>query len=320
VIDKAVWKKWCLIAIKLLVVAIVFLFVQKTIFSGLEDLREHPLRVRPGWLVASGVVYLFGLLPAALFWWRVLRVLGQEAGLLESLRAYYISHLGKYVPGKAMVVVLRTGLIRGHRVDTSVAAASVFFETLLMMSVGAFWAAGVLAFWYREETYLCMLSIGLMLAVGVPILPPFFWRLAMLAGVGRSNPEVAAKVRAWPWRTLFEGFVAMSACWAMLGVSLWAALQATQPEPVALVALFPLYLACVALAMVAGFLSLIPGGVGIREMVLTQLLGRPFSNAVAVTAAVLLRLAWLAAELAASGILYFVSRKGADIRSEDRLE
>ena len=61
--------------------------------------------------------------------------------MLETTRAYYVGHLGKYVPGKALVVIIRTGLISGPRVDTTVAAVSIFIETLTMMAVGAFLAA-----------------------------------------------------------------------------------------------------------------------------------------------------------------------------------
>lgn len=313
-------KKWSIVAIKLLVVAVVFWFVRGTIVDGLAKLGADPPRIRPGWLALAGVVYLVGLLPAALFWRRILRTLGQDAGLIETLRAYYIGHLGKYVPGKAMVVVLRTGLIRSRRVDTAVAAVSVFFETLSMMSVGAFWATGILAFQLREHGFLCLAAIGLMVVAGVPILPPVFRRLVRLAGVGRSDPSIDAKLQNLRWRSLFEGVVAMSACWAMLGVSLWAVFRAIEPEPTPLLAEFPLYVASVSLAMVAGFLSLIPGGAGVREMVLAEIMVPHFGDVVAVVGAVLLRLVWLLAELGISGVLFFAAAKGADIPREDRLE
>ena len=312
--------RWIKLAVKLLIVALVFWFVRGTILQGLEKLDEHPLTVRPWWLVLSGVVYLVGLLPAALFWRRVLRTLGQEAGLLETLRAYYIGHLGKYVPGKAMVVVLRTGLIRSHRVDTAVAAASVFFETLSMMSVGSLLAAGVLVFWYRENTFLCLVSIGLMGAAGLPIVPPIFRRLVRLAGVGKSDPEIAGKVAALSWRSLIEGFVAMTLCWTLLGVSLWASIRAVSPDPFPLVSYFPLYLASVSLAMVAGFLSLIPGGAAVRELVLAQLLGHHVGDTIAVVSAVLLRLVWLGAELILSAILYLVGRKSENVDHKPSVE
>jgi len=313
-------RRWAIAAAKVLIVVVVFWFVRETILDGLRQLTSHPLAIRPGWLVLSAAFYVVGLLPAALFWRRVLRTLGQDASLLDTLRAYYIGHLGKYVPGKAMVVVLRAGLVRGQRVDTAVAAVSVFFETLLMMSVGAFWAAAVLTFWHRDQVLLCLLSIGLMVASGLPIAPPIFRRLVRMVGVGRSDPEIASKIARLSWRWFFEGVVAMTVCWAMLGGSLWAVLQAIQPDHVPFLAQFPLYVASVSLAMVAGFLSLIPGGAGIRELVLAELLGRPLGSVVAVVSAILLRLVWLAAELAVSAVLYFARPTGAGSPGENQLE
>ena len=60
------------------------------------------------------------MLPMWWFWYRTLQAFGQAPEGLSSLRAFFIGHLGKYVPGKAMVVVLRTALVRGARVDTEV--------------------------------------------------------------------------------------------------------------------------------------------------------------------------------------------------------
>ena len=198
-------KKYAMPVVKVAIVAIVFWFVRDTILTGLGKLGQHPLRLQPGWLVAAGGLYLLGLLPAGLFWHRILQTLGQDAQLGETLRAYYIGHLGKYVPGKAMVVVLRTGLIRSHRVNTAVAAVSVFFETLTMMSVGAFIAAAILAVWFREQGFLCLVALGLMIGSGLPIVPPVFRRLVRMAGVGKSDPAVAAKIENLGWRSFWRG-------------------------------------------------------------------------------------------------------------------
>jgi glycosyltransferase 2 family protein len=300
-------------AVKLLVVVVVFWFVRGTILTAVEKLDGYSWQIRPGWLVASAVLYLLGLLPAGLFWHRVLRTLGQEARLGETLRAYYIGHLGKYVPGKAMVVVLRAGLIRSHRVSTGVAAASVFFETLAMMSVGAFIAAAILAVGFREQTFLCLVALGLMVGAGLPIVPPIFRRLARLAGVGRSDPATAAAMAKLGWRSLAEGVAAMTLAWGLLGTSLWAVLRAMEVPDVNLIAQMPLYVASVSLAMVAGFLSLIPGGALVRELILAELVAPRFGDVVAVVSAVFLRLVWLVAELVISGILYFIRPdRGAD--------
>ncbi|HBO43199.1 MAG TPA: hypothetical protein DD670_04550, partial [Planctomycetaceae bacterium] len=212
-------RRWCLAAIKLLILAVVFWFVHRTIIDGLAALDKSPLTIRPAWIVLSGVLYLLGLLPAAVFWRRLLRTLGQDARPIETLRAYYIGHLGKYVPGKAMVVVLRAGLIRGGRVDTTVAAVTVFYETLMMMSVGAFWACAVLVLWYRDHALLCILALCLMTAAGLPVVPPVFRRLARIARVGKSDPSIDARLRDLGPRSLVEGFAAMTVCWFLLAAS-----------------------------------------------------------------------------------------------------
>lgn len=304
-------KKWLLFFAKLLVVAIVFWFVRRTIFEAVDKLAEHPWTFRSQWILASAAVYLLGLLPAGLFWRHVLHVLGQDAGLAETLRAYYVGHLGKYVPGKAMVVLLRVGLVRSHRVDTSAAAASVFYETLMMMSVGAFWAAAILAVWFRQHVFLCLTAVGLMAAAGLPILPPIFRRLAKYAGVGRRSAEIEEKLCSLGFGTFLRGVASMTISWLLLAVSLWAVLQSMGVANSGLLENFPLYLASVALSMVAGFLSLIPGGAVVRELILTELIAPHFGNAVALVSAIVLRLVWLGAELLISVILYpFARRRG----------
>ena len=298
---------------KLLVVAVVFWFVRSTIFEAVDKLSEHTFEIRPTWLLISAVIYLLGLLPAGLFWHRLMITLGQDARLGETLRAYYVGHLGKYVPGKAMVVVIRTGLIRSRRVDTGIAAASVFYETLTMMSVGAFLAAAVLAVWFREHVFFCLMAVGLMVAAGLPVLPPVFRRLAKFARVGRRDPLITERLRRLGPATLLLGVASMTVSWLLLAASLWAVLLAMNVPDVGLASHMPLYVASVALAMVAGFLSLIPGGAVVRELVLTEIIAPHFGAAVALVSAIVLRLVWLGAELAISGILYLFRPTKGDI-------
>lgn len=153
-------KTWAILVLKLAIVALVLWFVGDTLIKGMLKLREYDWDFSYSWLAIAGAIYLVGLLPAGLFWWHVLRVLGQKTSLVETIRAYTVGHLGKYVPGKAMVVVLRAGLLPQGRTMASVAAAAVFYETLTMMAVGAFWAAAILAVWFRQHWVLCQRRSG----------------------------------------------------------------------------------------------------------------------------------------------------------------
>ncbi len=306
-------KKWLLAVAKLAIIGVVLWAVGDTLWSGLITLGRDGWQMRWPWILLAGVIYLAGLLPAGLFWWRVLWVLGQRTRFLETMRAYYIGHLGKYVPGKAMVVVLRAGLLQPGGARVSVAAAAVFFETLTMMAVGAFWAAAILAVWFRGHWTLCAVAIGLMLAAGVPTLPPLFRRLAKLARVAKSDPETQKRLDDIGYGTLATGWVMMTICWGMLALSLWATLKAMGIEGLDPIVDFPRYVASVSLAMVAGFLSLIPGGLFVRDGILAELIEPYFqlvttplpADVTAGLSAVLLRIVWLVAELVISGIVYF---------------
>ncbi|MFH1999038.1 MAG: lysylphosphatidylglycerol synthase domain-containing protein, partial [Planctomycetota bacterium] len=258
-----------------------------------------------------GALYLLALLPAAFFWRHLLRLLGQDARTGEVLHAYFVGHLGKYFPGKAMVVVIRTALIRSHRVDTGVAAVSVFMETLTLMSIGAFMAAAILAVGFHQQIPLLLLALGVMLAAGVPTLPPVFRRLVKLARVGRSDPDIIRKLDQLRFGSLFRGWVLMAAGWVCMGLSLWAVLRAMGVGEVMPFHALPRYVASVSLAMVAGFLSLVPGGALVREAILTSLMV-PYltiaapdksAEAVALVSAIVLRLVWIAAEITLSGLL-----------------
>lgn len=305
-------RKWLMLTAKLCILAIVAWFVHGTLIKAWQEIGQQQWELHFGWLAFAGFLYLLGMLPAGLFWYRVLRVLGQEAELGETLRAYYIGHLGKYVPGKVMVVIIRAGMIRSHRVHAGVAAASVFVETLTMMAVGAFIAAGIIAVMLYEETFMLWTALGLMLVAGLPTIPPVFRRLTRLAGVGKSDPATAENLAKLGFGTLLLGWLLMAVVWLVTGCSLWAVFRALGFE-LGLWEHLAGYTAAVSLAMVAGFLSLIPGGLGVRDLILLKLIVTLFgesgvNEAVATVTSALLRLVWLVAELVISGILYVIKR------------
>ncbi|MGA2257484.1 MAG: YbhN family protein [Thermoguttaceae bacterium] len=303
-------RRWIVLAAKLLIVAVVLWLVWITMSQSWNDLGnyliEQPRRLSPNWLALSGGLYLLALLPEGLFWHWALKALGQDVGLLETLRAYYVGHLGKYVPGKAMVIVLRTGLIHSHRVDTSIAVASVFLETLTMMAVGACIAVPVLAIWFTKNPAFITAAVATAIVAGSATLPPIFSRLAHMLGVGRSSPAVAEKFAGFDYRTLFCGWTAMVFGWVVMGTSLWAMLRGLDLEA-DLAESWYLYAAIVAMAVVGGFASMIPGGLLAREAIFTGLLGPLVGgDAMAMIVAAALRLTWLVAELLISAILYSV--------------
>jgi hypothetical protein len=330
---------WFVIALKLAIVALLVWGVRRTLVDAYQQLQRHPLRLQPVWLVASGALYLLGMLPSAMFWHRLLRVLGQKVRLQQAIRAYYIGHLGKYVPGKALVVVLRAGMVRGTEVNTTVAAVTVFIETLTMMASGSFVAAALIALLFGQHWQYAALAVCFMLAAGLPTLPPVFRRIIRLTKIGRANPTALAQqsvekgdsrlaanqksrrnrvvarsqspfstgcqFEQIDYRTLLVGWLATGLGWFVMGLSLTATLRGMGQESPTWIGGWPLVTMVVAVSVVAGFMSFIPGGLVVRDVVLAELIKPRLGSETAVASALVLRLVWLAAELAISAVLYF---------------
>ena len=300
------------VSLRLLKVAIVLL-VAWGIYRAFEGARVE-LQARPidwhqlslGCFGLAALCYFSAQVPMAWFWQQTLRAFGQEARFRETFRAFFIGHLGKYVPGKFMVVLLRSGLIGEARIDPVLAGVSVFVETLTGMACGACLAATILFVWFPAERGLQAVAVALMLATMLGTLPPVMRRLMQFVQTRRGTPMSRERLANIHLGLILKGWLAASMMWALTAVCFWWVLKGL-PGTSGLTfngATLVRLTASVCLAVVAGFASLIPGGLGIREWVLNQLLIPEFGKATALMAAVALRLVMLLTELAGSIILY----------------
>ena len=108
-----------------------------------------------------------------------------------ALFAYFLGHIGKYVPGKAMSVILRVAAVRKWVPSMRIALISTLLETLTMMAVGACLAAVLSIFVLRLDTIVSLAAVGMALATLIPTIPPVARRLSTL-GLNRTNPSTAA--------------------------------------------------------------------------------------------------------------------------------
>ena len=304
--SKANFVKWFRIVVAALVIAAI-------VYTGVKaskQLRESDFdfsQVNYAWWILAIAAYIAAMTLSCFFWHRVLLALGQKPKIAQSMLAFFASQLGKYVPGKAMVVVIRTDMIRGDEVRTAPAAASVFVETLTWIFVRSAIASVLLIFHFRDQVTLQIGAAILTLIAGVLTWPPIFRSIAIKLGSakGRNIKKMFAGLNL---QTMSFGWLAMTIGWCLNGLSLWLVLCGIPGTEITM-ADFPLTLACVSLATVAGFVSLLPGGIGVRELVMIPLLGARFGSVTAIIAAIVIRVVWLAAELLTSGIIYLYRRK-----------
>ena len=293
-------KRWLVRGVKLVVILLVLFFVGRQLSIDLAKLDLTKIELRPGWLLASGLLYLLGIYPAAWFWRHVHGKFGYPLSVYAVVRAHYIGQLGKYVPGKALAVAIRADLVHPYGVPYGVSIIVSFYEVFTGMAAGGIVAALVYMVEPPGELNIGWhpVWIGLVLigACGIPLLPGVFnFVIAKLT----ARIQAVQLYRLPPLRfgTLATGLLNGAAGWWVQGLSWWAMLQAVMPEPPELTAsVWAQCTASIAAATVVGFASMIPGGFFVREVLLTSLLSSLGPAEYILPAAILLRLTWIAAE------------------------
>ncbi len=294
---------------KAAVALIVAYGIQKSLTAAWHELSQQKLNVDFAWLVACGVFYLAGLIPAALYWHWLMQTLGQPVPRFAAFRAHSIGHLGKYVPGKAMVFVLRIGLLPAANRNVISASLAVFYETINLMSVGATLGAILLMTSFAVSKSLVIAVVAMALVSASATFPPVLSGLGRWALRLRPQWSIGAELTKIGYRHFVVGWCVSLLVWLCWGLSFWANLRALLPAEQVPLSEFPFYLASISLAVVAGFASMIPAGVFVREAVLLELLDTHYPAGTALVAAVMIRAVWLLSELFLSVILYGMGRK-----------
>ncbi len=280
--------------------------------SPAQILWDEARAAQPADLAIATVLYLSGMAFSGLFWVGLLRVAGAPLPVGAGLRAYYISHLGKYTPGMGLPTVLRMGMAASAGVRPGTAALTAAYETLTTMAAGALVAAVLLGVMATSEPVYIWWALGLLVVAGAPILPGVFNRLVRRLSARFTAGQPLPRL---PAAALPVG-LAITACgWALLGASLYAVVRAVRPGPWNAAECLDC-VAVSALSYVAGFLLQMPGGVGVREVILQQFLARQLHDGTrAVVVALLVRVLWTGAELVAAGALFWLPVK--KVRSEE---
>ena len=319
---------------KWLLFAVVLAYVARKAGELWQPDDFQRLEIRPLWLLAAAVIYVVGWLPCVWFWQRVLRMLGADPPFLLTLQAYYCGHLGKYVPGKAAALVIRSAMLKLAHVPVGVSAVSATLETLGVMGVGLAIALALAPFtlpaaaWQRLPEWLAplqeqqWLGPGLV-AVSVLIVVPLVslglvkiaarasWQIALLksdtAALAASVPE--ARIGDVT-KLLLIGTVAFIPTWVLHGLSLGCVLHAIGAGDVTDSSQWLLWIGVIGAGNSLGFFVLFaPGGLGVREGILIATLEPVVGGPAAVAAAALLRIVWLAAEVVTAGLS--VARRSA---------
>src|SRR5262245_32063228 len=286
------------------------------------EVGSSPVRLNWSWLSLAVTTSILAWLPSAWYWRKLITSLGVTPAWMPLLRAYYCGHLGKYVPGKAVAIVVRAALIRDWGVSAPAAALTVTIDAVTYMWTGALLAlllfpslaphlpepiaADLADPWWRALVFTLILIGG---SAGLALLMRSYNRLIrLLRAAGDAPMEMRGDV---PLRTTLAGVAVFFAAWWLQGLTLGLTIQAVSSVPVHW-GDWPFWTGASAVALVGGFVAVFtPGGLGVREGLLMELLERQLGPREAVIVAVVLRGVALAGEILIAGALYYTVKGGS---------
>ena len=236
--------------------------VAVTIAGNWGKVSPHLSELSAGWMLLALGSVIAGLYCTMLSWRALLADLGSPLPLRAALRIFFLSQLGKYIPGSVWPVLAQMELGRDYDVPRKRSATAGLVTLLLSVVAGAIVAAACVPFvdgvpWYA---WLIMAVIP----IGALVLhPPVFSALVNKAlQLMKREPLEHPLTRSGELRSLGWAVTA----WIAFGVQAWAI---ARDQGGTGGGLLPVAIGGFALAWTAGFLFIVaPAGIGVREGVL----------------------------------------------------
>ena len=289
--------------------AIAFIvFAARSIWRQWRDASAADLHVQLlwGWLALSSLVVLATYALLVEIWRRVLARSGAHVSFRLAARVWFISNLGKYVPGKVWQLTSMATMMRRENVSLTVAGSSAIMVAVCNVVAGfvvvlALGAQSLRALGERAEATVITATVILLLAL---LLAPITvrWAAALVALLMKRPVSLSI-----PSLAVWESTAGYIITWLLYGI-------AFELFAISVVGHaggnWEAYVAAFTLSYLIGYLWLpAPGGLGAREWAMSTVfvalkLGTPAEAAVITIASRL----WLTALEVVPGVLYLVRR------------
>jgi hypothetical protein len=303
-------------AAQLLLTGIVTWVVLDRVGWQLEDLWALDARAwQPRWaiLLLSCIVLLIGYVTSAAIWARVVADLGgARLGLATSSRIYFVSNLGRYLPGKFWQIAGLAVLAARQGVPPAFSTGAAVLGQAVALGGAALVGGPSFVAWAKTASGLGVAVLGVLAsALLIALIPPLqaaamkLWFRLARAQAPAARPGVGTTLR---WLALY------AINWLIYAVSFLLLVRGMGlvGDPLALASSF-------AAAYVLGYAAFFaPAGIGVRESFLVFFLSPHVGAAAAGAVSVVSRLWTTAVELVPAALLWMqVMRDGVSSPTSD---
>ncbi|MBD3369679.1 hypothetical protein GF402_04865 [Candidatus Fermentibacteria bacterium] len=277
------------------------------VYSNVEELRDAEFDLRIEYVCLSFLFASLGHLLNMLTWYRLAHSYGLKADLVTTARAWILSRLGRYVPGKVVLLIVRMNLYKGMS-KKSVGMATVTEYLSSLAAAGIVLSAAIVTYPGKSPLYYPAAVITGVVLLAIALHPKVLQRFAnKLLQLAKRRP-----IEEYPPYTKILGYVAAYLLpIAAHGLGFFFLLNALQEVSGRyILTLTGIYYASSLIGMAAVFA---PSGIGIREGILFLILPQIIPKPLVIVGAVSIRLVVTAAELLQAGVFSLFARmRGRD--------
>jgi uncharacterized membrane protein YbhN (UPF0104 family) len=250
------------------------------VMSRWEEVRRAVQALSPGTLALALALGLVYVAVTMLSWRAVLTDLGSQLPVSAAGRLFFVSQIGKYLPGGIWNVLAAAEMGVDHEIPRRRSVAVMIVSLLVSIVTGLALAVGAVAVAPRDLVGSYGWVVWALPLFVASLLPPVLNRFLDLALRLTRRPPLEHPLTA---RGIAASGVWALLSWLIAGALVW--IVATAVGMAATTGTFALAVGGYALAWTVGFLVVVaPAGVGVREAVLAAVLaGRLDAAGVVVT-------------------------------------
>lgn len=283
---------------------LIFVAIVVVVVRNRESFVDTMRRVGPGGATLSLLAGVIGIGASGMQWRTVQGGLGIELRRSDALRVFFVSQLGKYLPGSVWPIVMQMEAARQRGASRKTVLAGNIVNLTIALATGLLIAAATLPFAYPQALqryWWALAAAPLIVVLALPRSLPYL--LDRVLSIVHRPPlgvalDSATVLRAAAWGAL---------SWVGLGVHvaiLAAALDGFSG------ALLVLCTGGMSLAVSAGVLFIpAPAGAGLREVVLAYVLSAVVTTGQALTVVVASRVILIVVDLLLAGAATVVGRQ-----------
>lgn len=294
--------------LQLLIVVIIFFFLGKMLYQDWGKISSYEWEIEPTKLILSVVGLLIAYSFGALGWSQILRRIGSRLSYSRGAAIWFVSLLGRYLPGSIWSAVGKMYLCEKEGISKSKTGVSVILEQSYMLITGMVVFLFSLAFWHDRSSLHSLFSIFLICPVLLIFLHP------------RPLTAVLNPVLKWmkkdpvvinlSFSHLSKIFIFYLGYWAIFGIAFFLFIDSIYKIEFAKIVIFS---GIFTVSFVIGYLTIaVPSGLGVREGMLSLLLSNYMPMPMAIMISLLSRVWITGVEIIGISSVFMLQRKSLD--------